>query len=67
MVYLMKYRIQKVEMLKEFISEVQKQLGKSINALRLYQSEEYLNQGFQSYLRDNKILSMDLRDNEILS
>ena len=37
--------------------EVGKHLGKSINALRLYQSEEYLNQGFQSYLRDNKILS----------
>ena len=36
---------------------LQKQLGKSIKALRLDQSEEYLNQGFQSYLRDNKILS----------
>ena len=44
-------------MFKEFRSEVEKKLGKSINALRLYQSEEYLNQGFQSYLRDNKILS----------
>ena len=44
-------------MLKEFRSEVEKQLGKSINALRLYQSEDYLNQEFQSYLRDNGILS----------
>ena len=44
-------------MFKEFISEVAKQVGKSIKALRLYQSEEYLNQGFQSYLRDNEILS----------
>ena len=32
-------------------------LGKSIKALRLDQSEEYLNQGFQSHLRDNKIFS----------
>ena len=44
-------------MFKEFRSEVRKQLGKSIKALRLDQSEEYLNQEFQSYLRDNKILS----------
>ena len=46
-----------VEMFKEFRLEVEKQLGKSIKALRLDQSEEYLNQEFQSYLRDNKILS----------
>ena len=48
---------EKVEMLKEFRSEVKKHLGKSIYALRLYQSEEYLNKRFQSYPRDNKILS----------
>ena len=30
-------------MFKEFRSEVEKQLGKSIKALRLDQSEEYLN------------------------
>ena len=39
-------------MFKEFRSEVEKQLGKNIKALRLDQSEEYLNQDFQSYLRD---------------
>ena len=44
-------------MFKEFRSKVEKQLGKSIKALRLDQSEEYLNQEFQSYMRDNKILS----------
>ena len=55
-------------MFKEFKSDIEIQLGKSIKALRLYQSEEYLNQRFQSYLRDNKdSLSVDLRDNEILS
>ena len=48
---------EKVEMFKEFISEVEKQLGKSIKAPWLDQSEKYLNQGFHSYLRDNKILS----------
>ena len=57
MVYLMKYKIWTVEMFKEFKSEVEKQLGKTIKALRLDQSEEYLNQDFQSHLRDNKILS----------
>ena len=38
-------------MFKEFRSEVEKQLGESIKTLRLEQSEQYLNQGFQSYLR----------------
>ena len=47
----------KSEIFKEFISEIEKQLGKSIKALKLDQSEQYLNQEFQSYLRDNKILS----------
>ena len=44
-------------MFKEFRSNIKKQLGKIIKALRLDQSEEYLNQDFQSYLRDNEILS----------
>ena len=57
MVYLMKKKSEAVENFKEFRSEVAKQLGKSIKTLRLDQSEEYLNQEFQSYLRDNKILS----------
>ena len=44
-------------MFKEFKSEVEKQLGKSIKTPRLVQNEKYLNQDFQSYLRDNEILS----------
>ena len=48
---------EKVEVFKVFRSEVEKQLGKSIEALRLDQSEEYLNQDFQLDLRDNGILS----------
>ena len=44
-------------MFKEFRSKVGKQLSKSIKTLRLDQIEEYLKQKFQSYLRDNKILS----------
>ena len=56
-VYLMKYKSETFEKFKEFRAEVEKQLGKSIKALRLDQSEEYLSQEFQSYLRDNGILS----------
>ena len=44
-------------MFKEFRSEAEKQLGKSIKAVRLDQSEEYLNQDFQSHMRNNDILS----------
>ena len=44
-------------MFKAFRSKVELQHGESIKALRLDQSEEYLNQDFQLYLRDNKIFS----------
>ena len=44
-------------MFKDIISEADKKLDKSIKALRLDKSEEYLNQDFQLYLRDNEIFS----------
>ena len=45
------------ERFKEFINEVEKQLGRSIKSLRLDQGGEYLSQEFLDYLRDNGILS----------
>ena len=56
-VCLMKYKSETFEKFKEFRTEVEKQLGKNIKTLRSYQGGEYLNQEFQSYLRDNGILS----------
>ena len=56
-VYLMKYKSKTFEKFKEFRAEVEKQLGKSIKTLRSDRGGEYLSQEFQSYLRDNGILS----------
>ena len=56
-VYLMKYISKATKKFQAFSSEVEKLLGKSIKALRLDQSEEYLNQDFQLYMRDNEISS----------
>ena len=56
-VYLMKYKSETFEKFKEFRAEVEKQLGKSIKTLRSDRGGEYLSQEFQSYLRDNGILS----------
>ena len=56
-VYLMKYKSETFEKFKEFKAEVEKQLGKSIKTLRSDRGGEYLSQEFQSYLRDNGILS----------
>ena len=56
-VYLMKYKSETFEKFKEFRAEVEKQLGKSIKTLRSYRGGEYLSEEFQSYLRDNGILS----------
>ena len=56
-VYLMKYKSKTFEKFKEFRGEVQKQLGKCIKTLRSDRGGEYLSQEFQSYLRDNGILS----------
>ena len=53
----MKYKSETFEKFKEFKAEVEKQLGKSIKTLRSDWGGEYLSQEFQSYLRDNGILS----------
>ena len=56
-VYLMKYKSGTFEKFKEFRAEVEKQLGNNIKTLRSDRGGEYLCQEFQSYLRDNVILS----------
>ena len=56
-VYLMKHKSEAFEKFREFRSEVEKQLGKSIKILRSDRGGEYLSQEFQDYLRDNGILS----------
>ena len=53
----MKYKSGTFENFKEFRAEVEKQFGKSIKTLRSDQGGEYLSQEFQSYMRDNGILS----------
>ena len=53
----MRYKSEAFEKFKEFRNEVEKQLGRSIKALRSYRGGEYLSQGFLDYLKDNWILS----------
>ena len=53
----MKYKSETFEKFKEFKTEIEKQLVKSIKALRSDRGGEYLSQEFQSYLRDNGNLS----------
>ena len=53
----MKHKYETFEKFKEFRTEVEKQLGKSIKTLRSDRGGEYLSQEFKSYLRDNGILS----------
>ena len=55
--YLMRYKSEAFEKFKEFINEVEKQLGINIKSLRLDRDGEYLSQEFLDYLRDNGILS----------
>ena len=55
--YLMRYKFEAFERLKEFKNEVEKQLGRSIKSLRSDRGGEYLSQAFLDYLRDNGILS----------
>ena len=55
--YLMRYKYEAFERFKEFIHEVEKQLGRSIKSLRSNRGGEYLSQVFLDYLRDNEILS----------
>ena len=56
--YLMRYKSEAFEKFKEFKSEVEKQLGRSIKSLRSDRGGECLNQEFLDYLRDNGILSL---------
>ena len=56
-VYLMKNKSESFEKFKEFRIEVEKQLGKSIKALRSDRGGEYLSQEFLDYLKDQGIKS----------
>ena len=53
----MKYKSKVFENLKEFINEVEKQLGKSIKTLRYDRGGEYLSQEFLDYLVEHGIQS----------
>ena len=55
--YLIRYKYEAFETLKEFRNEVEKQLRRSIKSLRSDQGSEYLSQEFLNYLKDNGILS----------
>ena len=48
--YLMKYKLEAFEKFKEFRTEMEKQLGRSINTLRSYRGGECLSQEFLDYL-----------------
>ena len=53
----MKYKFEAFEKLKEFRTEVEKQLGRSIKTLRSNQGGEYLSQEFLDYLVNHGIQS----------
>ena len=53
----MRYKSEAFEKCKEFINEVEKQLGRSIKSLKSTRGGEYLSQEFLDYLKDNGILS----------
>ena len=55
--YLLKYKLEAFEKLKELRNEVEKQHGKSIKAPRSDQGSEYLSQDFLDYLADHGIQS----------
>ena len=55
--YLIRYKSEAFERFKEFINEVEKQLGRSIKTLRLDRGGQYLSHVFLDFLRDNGILS----------
>ena len=58
--YLMSYKSEAFEKFKEFRNEVEKQLGRSIKALRSDRGGEYLSQAFLDYLRDYGIFPNEL-------
>ena len=53
----MKYKSEAFEKFKEFRTEVEKQLGRSIKTLRSDRGGEYLSQDFLDYLIDHGIQS----------
>ena len=53
----MSYKSKAFEKFKEFKSEIEKQLGRSIKSLRSYRGGEYLSQEVLDYVRDNENLS----------
>ena len=53
----MKYKSEVFEKFKEYKSEVENQLGKSIKVLRSDRGGEYLSQEFQDYLKESGFLS----------
>jgi hypothetical protein len=56
-VYLMRHKYESFEKFKEFRTEVENQLNKSINALRLDREGEYLSYEFTMYLKECGIVS----------
>ena len=56
-IYLMKNKFELFEMLKRFYSEIEKQTGKSIKALRSDQEGEYFFDEFLIHQKENGILS----------
>src|SRR5262249_25203995 len=56
-IYLMRNKSQAFEKFKEFRTEVEKQTGKNIKALRSDRGGDYLSQEFTAYLRDLGIVS----------
>ena len=53
----MKYKSEAFEKFKEYQNEVEKQTGKVIKTLQSDRGGEYLNGEFQSYLKENGIVS----------
>ncbi len=55
--YLIKYKHESYEKFKEFKSEVENQIGKSIKVLWSDSEGEYLSTEFDKYLREHSIVS----------
>ncbi|CAA0839630.1 Unknown protein, partial [Striga hermonthica] len=56
-VYLLRYKFEVLKKFKEFRSEVEKQIGRSIKVFRSDRGGEYLTNEFLDYLQDNGIIS----------
>ena len=53
----MRYKCESFEKFKEFLGEVQNQLGKNIKAFRSDRRREYLSQVFDNHLKEYEIVS----------